>query len=85
MAISSRRFTGRRIQRGDSKATYGTGAFLLMNTGAKSCPRKIDWSRLRRSRRRANLHMHRGVGVHRGAAVQWLRDELKLIRTAADS
>jgi glycerol kinase len=71
---------------GDSKATYGTGAFLLMNTGAK-----IVASRNRLVATAAlgpvgeSAYALEGSVFIAGAAVQWLRDELKLIRTAADS
>ncbi len=72
---------------GDIKNTYGTGCFLLMNTGstaytsengllttiAASCdPGKVQYA----------LEGSVFVG---GAVVQWLRDEMKLITKAADS
>ena len=72
--------------KGDAKNTYGTGCFLLMNTGSKPVFSKnglvttIAW----------------GIGGHvtyalegsifiAGASIQWLRDELRLIDAADDT
>lgn len=71
---------------GDVKNTYGTGCFLLMNTGAKAMT----------SANGLLTTIAAGVGNEvqyalegsvfvAGAAVQWLRDELGLIRTAAET
>ncbi len=71
---------------GDSKATYGTGAFLLMNTGGKivaSKNRLLTTAALGPAGESA--YALEGSVFIAGAAVQWLRDGLKLIRTAADS
>jgi glycerol kinase len=71
---------------GDSKATYGTGAFLLMNTGSKIVPSKnrlVTTAAL--GPEGESAYALEGSVFIAGAAVQWLRDELKLIRTAADS
>jgi glycerol kinase len=71
---------------GDSKATYGTGAFLLMNTGNKIVPSKnrlVTTAAL--GPEGESAYALEGSVFIAGAAVQWLRDELKLIRTAADS
>jgi glycerol kinase len=71
---------------GDSKATYGTGAFLLMNTRNKIVPSKnrlVTTAALGPDGESA--YALEGSVFIAGAAVQWLRDELKLIRTAADS
>src|SRR5882757_216640 len=71
---------------GDSKATYGTGAFLLLNTGSKIVPSKnrlVTTTALGPAGESA--YALEGSVFIAGAAVQWLRDELKLIRTAADS
>jgi glycerol kinase len=70
---------------GLAKNTYGTGCFLLLNTGAQAIPSKnrllttVAW----------NLggtltYALEGSVFIGGAAVQWLRDGLKLIRTAAE-
>lgn len=71
---------------GDSKCTYGTGAFLLMNTGKKPILSRnglvttIAWG-LDGS---VNYALEGSIFVA-GAAIQWLRDELHLIESAADS
>lgn len=71
---------------GDSKCTYGTGAFLLMNTGKKPIRSQnglvttIAWG-LDGS---VNYALEGSIFVA-GAAIQWLRDELHLIDSAADS
>ena len=74
------------ISAGDSKATYGTGAFLLMNTGNKIVPSKnrlVTTTALGPAGE--SMYALEGSVFIAGAAVQWLRDELKLIRNAADS
>ena len=71
---------------GDSKCTYGTGAFLLMNTGEKpifssnGLVTTIGWG--------LNGKVHyalEGSIFVAGAAIQWLRDELQFIKSAAES
>lgn len=67
------------------KTTYGTGCFLLMNTGEKPIPSKnnllttIAW----KINGKVNYALEGSVFVG-GAAIQWLRDGLKIIRTAPD-
>ncbi|MCI0670600.1 MAG: glycerol kinase GlpK, partial [Myxococcaceae bacterium] len=71
---------------GESKCTYGTGAFLLMNTGTVPVPSTsgllttVAW---RLGHQRA-VYALEGSSFIAGAAVQWLRDGLKLIKRAAD-
>lgn len=71
---------------GQCKNTYGTGCFLLMNTGENAVPSKngllttIAWGR----NGQITYALEGSVFVA-GAVVQWLRDEMKLIETAADS
>ena len=71
---------------GEAKSTYGTGCFLLMNTGEKPVYSKngllttIAWG----LDGKVNYALEGSVFVC-GAAIQWLRDELKLIRTAPES
>jgi len=74
------------VRAGDSKATYGTGAFLLMNTGGKivaSKNRLLTTAALGPAGESA--YALEGSVFIAGAAVQWLRDGLKVIRAAADS
>ena len=71
---------------GDSKCTYGTGAFLLMNVGDRPVRSKagllstVAW-RLADGERAYALE---GCSFTAGASVQWLRDGLGLIRTAPE-
>ena len=71
---------------GDSKCTYGTGAFLLMNTGTKPILSKnglvttIAWG----LNGEVNYALEGSIFVA-GAAIQWLRDELRFIESAGDS
>ena len=71
---------------GDAKNTYGTGCFLLMNTGetpvfsTNGLVTTIAWG----IDGKVNYALEGSIFVG-GAAVQWLRDELKLIESAADS
>ncbi len=71
---------------GEAKNTYGTGCFLLMNTGEKpvfsnnGLVTTIAWG--------LNGTIHyalEGSIFVAGAAIQWLRDELRMIDSAADS
>ena len=74
------------VAAGDSKATYGTGAFLLMNTGDKMVPsnnRLLTTAALGPAGEPA--YALEGSVFIAGAAVQWLRDGLKLVRKAADT
>ena len=71
---------------GDSKCTYGTGAFLLMNTGEtpifsqNGLVTTIAWG----LDGKVNYALEGSIFVA-GAAIQWLRDELRFIESAADS
>lgn len=67
------------FQAGDAKCTFGTGAFLLMNIGAFPTPSKagllttVAWQLGERT-----TYAIEGSAFVAGAAVQWLRDGLKL-------
>ena len=71
---------------GDVKNTYGTGCFMLMNTGEKPVYSKnglvttIAWG----LDGKINYALEGSIFVA-GAAIQWLRDEMKLIDSASDS
>ncbi len=71
---------------GEAKNTYGTGCFLLMNTGQKPVFSKnglvttIAWG----LEGQVTYALEGSIFVA-GAAIQWLRDELRLIDSAADS
>ena len=71
---------------GEAKNTYGTGCFLLMNTGEKPVFSKnglvttIAWG----LDGKVNYALEGSIFVA-GAAIQWLRDELRIIDSSPDS
>ncbi|MBU5306457.1 glycerol kinase GlpK [Clostridioides mangenotii] len=71
---------------GTAKNTYGTGCFLLMNTGEKPVRSKngllttIAWG----IDGKVNYALEGSIFVA-GASIQWLRDELNLINSAEES
>lgn len=74
------------FERGEVKNTYGTGGFMLMNTGTapvnshNGLVTTIAWG----VNDKVEYALEGSIFVA-GAAVQWLRDELGLIRDAAES
>ena len=72
--------------RGEAKSTFGTGGFLLMNTGEKpvfsqnGLVTTVAWG----LDGRVNYALEGSIFVA-GAAIQWLRDELHLLEDARDS
>jgi len=72
---------------GDTKNTYGTGCFLLMNTGNsafKSQNGLITTLACTADNESPQYALEGSVFVG-GAVIQWLRDELKIIKTAIES
>src|SRR5215472_9612759 len=70
---------------GMAKNTYGTGCFLLLNTGRNAVESRSNLvSTVAWRRGSATDYALEGSVFIGGAVVQWLRDGLKLIRTAAD-
>ena len=70
---------------GGAKCTYGTGAFILQNTGDE--PILLDNGLITTIAWRLNgklTYANEGSVFVSGAAVQWLRDELKIIQTSAE-
>ena len=71
---------------GDAKNTYGTGCFMLMNTGDRRVPSRngllttIAWGVGGKV-----TYALEGSVFTAGAAIQWLRDEMGLLAHAADS
>lgn len=71
---------------GEAKNTYGTGCFMLMNTGEKpvfsqnGLVTTIAWG----LDGKVNYALEGSIFVA-GAAIQWLRDEMRLIDSASDS
>src|SRR3989338_1484315 len=71
---------------GEMKNTYGTGCFLLLNTGKNfTLSKKGLVTTLACDTRGAPCYAQEGAVFITGAAVQWLRDELKIIKTAAET
>jgi glycerol kinase len=74
------------FKRGSAKNTYGTGLFLLMNTGdeiAKSqsgLVATVGWKRNGKT-----VYALEGSVFVAGAALQWLRDEMGLLKDVAES
>ncbi|MDX1732947.1 MAG: glycerol kinase GlpK [Halioglobus sp.] len=72
---------------GDAKCTFGTGSFILMNTGAKVLQSKagllttVAWQLGDKGR---PVYALEGGAFICGAAVQWLRDGLKFFRRAEE-
>ena len=72
--------------KGEAKNTYGTGCFLLMNTGEtpvfseNGLVTTIAWG----LDGKVNYALEGSIFVA-GASIQWLRDEMRLIDSAADS
>ena len=73
------------LNAGDAKTTYGTGCFLLMHTGERRAESThgllstVAWQ----SGRLVQYALEGSVFMG-GASIQWLRDGLKIIDTAAD-
>ena len=74
------------FQPGDAKDTYGTGCFLLMNTGEQAIESKhgLVTTIACSSGKSVNYALEGSIFVA-GAAIQWLRDELRLLEEARDS
>lgn len=71
---------------GDIKNTYGTGCFLLMNTGDRAFESKNGLITTVAASAGSDVrYALEGSVFAGGAVVQWLRDELKLISSAAES
>jgi glycerol kinase len=73
------------MQPGMVKCTYGTGAFMLMNTGEKpvTSQRKLLTTIAWRVGGRTIFALEGSIFIA-GAVVQWLRDELQMIRSAEE-
>jgi glycerol kinase len=74
------------FEKGQAKNTYGTGCFLLMNTGAEAAESRnglvTTIAASLPGRLRYALEGSAFVG---GAVIQWLRDEMRFITESADS
>lgn len=74
------------VEAGQAKNTYGTGCFLLMNTGKeKVTSRNGLLTTLACGPKGEPAYALEGSVFMGGASIQWLRDEMKLIQDARDS
>lgn len=75
------------FEKGDIKNTYGTGCFLLMNTGDKAYTSQNGLITTIAAVRQGEpvAYALEGSVFVGGAVIQWLRDELGLISTSAQS
>jgi glycerol kinase len=71
--------------RGQGKSTYGTGCFIVLNTGSAAVPsdNRLLTTLAWQLDREVTYALEGSIFIA-GAVVQWLRDELGLIRRAAD-
>jgi glycerol kinase len=73
------------FEAGEAKCTYGTGSFILMNTGKKIVRSRnrlittVAWKLGNQTH-----YALEGSAFIAGAAVQWLRDGLKMIQSASE-
>lgn len=73
-------------QKGEVKCTFGTGSFMLMNTGTELVQSKhrllttVAW----RLQNQKTVYALEGGAFICGAAVQWLRDGLKIIQSSSE-
>ena len=77
---------------GEAKNTYGTGMFLMMNTGTKLTPSDhgllttIAYQINGKTPEESKVHYAlEGSVSHSGSTIQWLRDQLGMISSAAES
>ncbi len=74
------------FDKGDAKNTYGTGCFLLMNTGNEPVESKNGLlTTIAASQENQIEYALEGSVFVAGAAIQWLRDELRMLKSAPQS
>jgi len=74
------------FEKGSIKSTYGTGAFVIMNTGSKKIYSKNKLlTTICYRLNEKNTYALEGSIFIAGAGVQWLRDKLKLINNAYET
>jgi glycerol kinase len=71
---------------GEAKSTYGTGSFLLLNTGHTPMPSRhgLISTVAYRLAGESPVYALEGSIAHTGSVVQWLRDEIGVIATSAE-
>jgi len=74
------------FQKGEAKNTYGTGCFLLMNTGETPCESKNGLlTTIAVGREGKVQYALEGSVFVGGAVIQWLRDEMRFINESCDA
>ena len=76
------------FESGMAKNTYGTGCFLLMHTGSHACQSKnglVTTIAASAPGTQGTEYALEGSVFMAGALIQWLRDELQIIETAAET
>lgn len=76
------------FEKGQAKCTYGTGGFLLLNTGVTAVPSKcglLTTVAYQLSSDLQPVYALEGAVAYCGSTIQWLRDNLKIIETLSDS
>jgi len=74
------------FEKGDAKCTYGTGCFLLMNTGSQAAASGSGLLTTIAAGFDSNVsYALEGSVFTGGAVIQWLRDEMRLITDSSDS
>ena len=74
------------FEQGEVKNTYGTGCFLLMNTGSHAITSKAGLlTTIAAGTSEQVEYALEGSVFVAGAAIQWLRDSMRMIRSAAQS
>ena len=74
------------FEKGDAKNTYGTGCFLLMNTGREAIASKNGLlTTVAASMDSQVEYALEGSVFVAGASIQWLRDSMRMIKSAAQS
>jgi glycerol kinase len=72
------------VKPGEAKVTYGTGAFMLLNTGTRVKKTRNGVSTVAWTFKNKTTYAVEGSVFIAGAAVQWLRDELGLIAKSSE-
>ncbi len=73
------------FNKGDMKCTYGTGAFVLLNTGPEMIYSKAGLlTTIEFQHKNKICYALEGSSYIAGAAVQWIRDNLKLIKKSSE-
>ena len=74
------------FEKGSTKSTYGTGAFIIMNTGSKKIysKNKLLTTICYRLNNKTTYALEGSIFIA-GAGVQWLRDKIKLINNAYET